>query len=147
MFKSMITCCLFFLFTLIAHAQERKIEAGGYELKLSAADPEEEKEFCQVGINPQFPGGERKMVRFAKQHLYYPRSAINDNVQGSVTLEFEIDKKGRVTKKKVFQGVRADLDRVCLRMLNQMPRWQPGSIYGKPIVVRFSWKIIFMLTE
>ncbi len=147
MLKVTILCCLFLQIASISHAQERKIEAGGYELKLSAADPEEEKIFCQVGINPHFPGGERKMVRFAKKHLYYPRSAIHDNIQGSVILEFEIDKKGRVTKKKVFKSVRTDLDRVCLNMLNQMPRWEPGSIYGKPIIVKFSWKIIFVLTE
>ena len=133
--------------TFHSHGQTKKINAGGIEMQVSAADAALNDAFCSVGQMPEFPGGTIKLVAFAKSIIKYPQTAINDSIQGSVILLFTIDKKGKVTDKKIFQSVRQDLDNVCLRMLSQMPNWKAGRLNGKPIAVYDRWKITFVLTD
>ena len=135
------------LIALPSNGQTKKINAGGIEMQVSAADASLNDAFCSVGEMPEFPGGTTKLVAFAKSKIKYPQTAINDSVQGSVILLFTIDKKGKVTDKKVFKSVRQDLDNVCLRMLSQMPNWRAGRLNGKPIAVYERWKITFVLTD
>jgi TonB family protein len=138
---------LVFCFAGPTAAQTKQIKAGGLELKISAADTSLNAAFCSVGIMPHFPGGSSKMVAFAKQHLHYPKSAIRDDIQGSVFLQFSINEKGKLVNKKVSRGVRYDLDTVCLKMLHRMPAWKPGRLNGKAIAVNLRWEIIFVLTD
>jgi hypothetical protein len=56
-------------------------------------------------------------------------------------LIFIIDKKGRVINKKNLKSVRQDLNKVCLAMLSEMPKWKPGRLKGKPIDINERWKI------
>jgi periplasmic protein TonB len=135
------------LISLCSYGQTKRINAGGIEMQVSAADASLNDAFCSVGEMPVFPGGTTKLVTFAKSKIKYPQTAVNDSVQGSVILLFTIDKKGRVTDKKVFKSVRQDLDKVCLRMLSQMPNWKAGRLAGKPIAVFERWKITFVLTD
>ncbi len=127
--------------------QTKNINAGGIEIQISAKDSSLNDIFCAVGEMPEFPGGTKKLFAFAKSHMKYPETAINDNVQGTVLLQFVIDKKGFVTERKIIKGVRPDLNRTCLAMLSQMPRWKAGRLNGKPIETYERWKIIFILTE
>jgi len=124
---------ILFLFTIAVHRQTKNINAGGIEMQVSATDASLNDAFCSVGEMPEFPGGTTKLVAFAKSKIKYPQTAINDSVQGSVILLFVIDKKGKVSEKKIVKSVRQDLDKVCLAMLSQMPRWRPGRLNGKPI--------------
>lgn len=144
-------CTLLFIISIFislhSNAQTKKINAGGIEMQVSAVDNSLNDAFCLVGQMPEFPGGTTKLVAFAKSKIKYPETAINDSVQGSVILLFTIDKKGKVTDKRIFQSVRHDLDNVCLKMLSQMPTWKAGRVNGKPIAVYERWKITFVLTD
>lgn len=137
----------FSLISFFSEGQTKKINAGGIEMQVSAVDTSLKDAFFSVGQMPKFPGGTAKLVAFAKSKIKYPKTAVNDNVQGSVVLHFKIDKKGRVTEKKIYKSVRQDVDRVCLAMLSQMPKWKPGRLNGKPIDIFESWKITFVITD
>lgn len=69
-----------------------------------------------------------RLIAFAKDNIEYPEAAVDDNIEGSVQLQFTIDKKGVVTDKAIVQGIRYDLDSVCLKMLDKMPCWEPGRL-------------------
>jgi hypothetical protein len=34
---------------------------------------------------------------------------------------------GSTTKADIFKSVRADLDNECIRVIEEMPKWKPGS--------------------
>ena len=136
-----------FLISSYSKGQTKEIIAGGIEMQVSAADNSLNADFLSVGEMPEFPGGTTKLVAFAKSKITYPETAIKDSIHGSVILFFKIDKKGIVTDKKILQGVRYDLDSVCLAMLSQMPKWKPGRLNGKPIDVYEGWTITFVLRE
>ena len=135
------------LLSTLSWGQTKKINAGGIEMQVSSVDTSLNAIFCKVGQEPQFPGGTKNLVAFAKRKIKYPKSAINDNIQGSVVLQFVIDKLGKVIDKKIVQGVRKDLDSVCLKMLDKMPTWKPAQLGGKRIAANERWKITFILTD
>ncbi len=81
------------------------------------------------------------------KNIPYPNSALNDNIQGSVVLQYTIDKKGKTINKKIIKGVREDLDTLCLNMLNKMPKWKSGRLNGKPVAINFNWTITFILYD
>jgi TonB family protein len=135
------------LMAKFSQGQTKKINAGGIEIQLSAVDTSLNASFCEIGQGPEFPGGMANLIAFAKHKIKYPETAVNDNVQGSVILQFIIDKKGKVTGKQIFKSVRKDLDNVCIAMLNQMPNWKPAKLNGKTIAVNERWEIKFVLTD
>jgi len=135
------------LLSFISHGQAKKINTGGIEMQVSAVDTLLNELFCSVGQMPTFPGGMDRLVAFAKRKIKYPKTAVNENIEGSVILQFMIDKRGRVVNKRIAKGVRYDLDSVCLRMLDKMPKWKPGKLHDEPIDVNERWKITFVLTH
>ena len=128
-----------------AGAQSIKMNEGGIEMQIFPMDTTLNSFFCGRVQLPEFPGGTTKLIAFAKQKLKYPQSAIEENVEGIVILQFVINKDGIVTGKKVYKSVRKDLDSICLTMLDQMPQWKPAQLSGKAIEVYERWKISFVL--
>ena len=143
---------LFFILVLfsvnsIGQTKTKNVKAGGFEFQFSTVDSSINDLFCSVGEIAKFPGGMNKLIAFAKRKLYYPESAIKDNVQGSVFLQFVIDKKGRVINRKILKAARSDLGIPYLKMLKQMPNWKAGRLNDKPIDTFLKWEIIFRLTD
>src|SRR2546430_15821280 len=141
------TLSILFLLALVTKGQTKKINGCGIEMQVSSLDTSLNALFCQVGQEPESTGGVTDLIAFAKRKIKYPRTAINDNVEGRVILIFVIDETGKVVDKKIFHTVRRDLDSVCLKMLSQMPNWKPARLNGKPIAVSERWKITFVLTD
>lgn len=92
---------LLLFLTVFTQAQTKNITAGGIEIQVSSVDMSLNAVFCQVGIMPEFPGGMDNLIAFAKRKIKYPKTAIKDNVQGSVMLQFIVNEKGKVTDTKI----------------------------------------------
>jgi len=54
------------------------------------SDPSNSDIFTEKNSPPTFMS---QALEFAKKNIPYPNSAINDNIQGSVILQYTIDKK------------------------------------------------------
>ena len=141
------TLLILLLSSPFLQAQTKNIHAGGIEMQVSPVDTSLRVFFCYQGQEPEFPGGVTNLIAYAKGNIEYPGTAIHDHVEGSVILNFVIDKKGDVVNAKISQSVRRDLDSVCLRMLSLMPRWKPGQLGSRPIDVNERWKITFALVD
>lgn len=95
---------------------------------------------------PEFPtDGLRGLMRYLTQHIRYPQTAWQHNVQGTVLCQFIVNADGSIADVQVVQGVQALLDREAVRVLKTMPRWKPGKIGGKPVRVRFTLPVVFKL--
>lgn len=99
--------------------------------------------FYSVQERPQFPGGETALYQFLANNVKYPEDAMANNVQGTVWVQFIIDKKGNVTNVKVVRSVDPSLDKEAVRVVKSMPRWKPGKQRGKPVRVIFQVPIKF----
>ena len=94
---------------------------------------------------PQFPGGEREMMRFIKQNLRYPLSAQENRVQGTVILNFVVNREGKIINLKVIKGIGFGCDEESVRVMERMPLWSPGRQRGQTVMVSFTMPIRFVL--
>ncbi|MHC1777860.1 MAG: TonB family protein [Lentimicrobium sp.] len=103
--------------------------------------------FTVVEVAPHFPGGADAQQKFVIQNISYPAEAKSKGIQGTVYINFIVEKDGSVSNAKVLRGVATSLDTEALRVINSMPRWTPGTQRGEPVRVSFNIPIKFSLGE
>lgn len=121
------------------------------EYKGTVVQQEEEKEvdeqeiFLIVESSPSFPGGEIARMKFLQDNIRYPLMAKESGIQGTVHLTFVIERDGSVTDVKLLRGIGGGCDEEAIRVVKNMPRWEPGRQRGKPVRVQFNLPIKFNL--
>ncbi|MFP4064164.1 MAG: energy transducer TonB [Bacteroidales bacterium] len=111
-------------------------------------EEEEEEEdviFTVVEDQPQFPGGEEARQRFLEENLRYPQMAREAGIQGTVFVTFVVETDGSVTDVQVLRGIGGGCDREAVRVVEMMPRWEPGRQRGQAVRVQFNMPIRFRL--
>lgn len=118
-----------------------------FPFEISAQTKEQEDEiFVAVEQQAEFPGGINALMEWLANNICYPESAHANAVQGRVIVKFVIEKDGSVSNVKIAKGVDKDLDREAVRVVSEMPHWQPGKNDGLPVRSFFSLPISFRLT-
>lgn len=126
-------------------------------------EPEVEEIFKVVEEMPRFPGCEdmagtisekkqcadKKMLEFLYEHLEYPPIARENNISGTVVIQFVVDKEGNISDARIAREIGATCGQEALRvvnLMNEMPtKWIPGKQRGRPVKVLFSLPVRFIL--
>lgn len=116
-------------------------------------DPKYKDAMIDFEEMPEFPGGEKALINYITEKTIYPQSAIKDSISGLVTLVFVIDIDGSTKHFKFYKRVCDDIDNECIRVINEMPKWKPGSnvfrakkgLYRKIIPVYYHISFNFVL--
>ena len=111
----------------------------------SPVEEAKEETLTVVDVMPQYPGGDRELLKFIAQSIKYPTDAQEAGVQGRVICSFVVDKKGNIVEPKIIQGIDPSLDAEALRVIGMMPRWTPGRQDGKAVRVLYTVPITFRL--
>ncbi|MFB6318257.1 TonB family protein [Saccharicrinis sp. FJH54] len=101
--------------------------------------------FRVVEKMPQFPGGNAAMIKYLQKNIHYPDIATKNGIQGSVYVDFIVDKKGKITDVRVKRGVDPSLDKEAVRVVESMPDWIPGTQRGEKVNVVYTLPINFAL--
>ncbi|PIF06596.1 MAG: energy transducer TonB [Draconibacterium sp.] len=114
------------------------------------AEKEEEEEedqqvFLIVEDMPEFPGGPKALLSWIANAVKYPVIAQENGIQGKVYVNFVVGKNGSVSNATVARSVDPSLDQEALRVINSMPKWNPGKQRGKPVNVSYTVPINFVL--
>ena len=104
-----------------------------------------EEIFSVVEQMPEYPGGERELMKFLAMNIKYPKEAQEQGKQGRVIVQFVVEKDGSITDAKILKTVDPQLDAEALRVVNAMPNWTPGKQRGKEVRVIHALPIIFRL--
>ena len=107
----------------------------------------EDEIYDVVDIPPEFPGGQEALMKYVSENIHYPADAQKKGIQGRVICNFIVRKDGSIADVKVVRGVDPLLDKEAIRMINSMPKWQPGMQRGKVVDVRFTLPIVFRLQK
>ncbi len=127
-------------------AKEEVVAPVSPEAKEAPADSTAKEEVFMVAEQmPEFPGGMKELLKFLQDNLKYPENAMKNNVQGRVIVQFVVEKDGTLTEFKVARSVDPDLDAEALRVLQTMPKWNPGMQRGKIVRVKFTVPVSFKL--
>jgi len=124
------------------------IEENPSELVVEAPAPVvEDKTYEMFDIQkpPSFPGGERELLKFLAENIKYPALARENNIQGNVALTFVVNKNGSVSDVTILRDIGGGCGKEAVRVVNSMPRWNPGEANGNPVKVRFTLPVRFKL--
>jgi protein TonB len=94
---------------------------------------------------PEFPGGIQEFYKLLRGELKYPESARNANIQGTVLIEFVVEKDGSISSPKVAYPLFVDCDKEAIRAIQSLPKWKPARNAGKPVRCYFTIPITFTL--
>jgi protein TonB len=108
-------------------------------------EAEEGEVFFVVEDMPEFPGGEQALHRYLAESIDYPTIAQENGIQGRVYVKFVINTDGSVTDVQIARGVDPSLDKEALRVVREMPKWEPGKQRGEPVRVSYTVPINFVL--
>jgi TonB family protein len=87
------------------------------------------------------------MEKWVYQYLKYPESAIVKGIQGRVTVEFIIEKDGKVTNVRVVKGVSDELDAEAVKVISASPKWRPGRVKGNKVRTSIAIPVEFKLEK
>jgi len=105
----------------------------------------EEVIFTVVEDQPSYPGGEEARIRYLQENLRYPQMAREAGIQGTVFVTFVVERDGSVTDVRILRGIGGGCDEEAVRVVQNMPRWNPGRQRGQPVRVQFNMPIRFVL--
>jgi len=95
---------------------------------------------------PEFPGGDKALVRWLGSHLQYPKMAEMMGIEGLVVVEFVVGIDGKLSDVTVVQSVHKLIDEEAIRLVKSMPDWIPGesttgvAVAKRKLPVRFTLK-------
>ena len=98
-----------------------------------------------VKEEPSFPGGEGALRDFISKNLRYPKFAKEKGIYGPVHVSFIVEKDGALTDFIVTRSVDPSLDKEAIRVLQSMPKWNPGKLDGQFVTVKTGMSVSFDL--
>jgi TonB family protein len=102
--------------------------------------------FTTVEKMPEFPGGQTGLQEYLLKNIKYPEEARNNVVEGVSYINFVVSSTGEVTGARVLKGNNEQFNQEALRVINAMPRWQPGMQAGQTVSVQYTLPVRFSLT-
>jgi protein TonB len=102
--------------------------------------------FTIVEKMPEFPGGEEALMNYLSKNIKYPQTAKELGIQGTVYVSFVVDQYGNINNVKLLRGIGGGCDEEAVRVVEKMPRWNPGKQGGRPVKVEYRLPIRFRLS-
>jgi len=109
-----------------------------------------------VGFLPSTPtvmelaapeGGRRMYKQYLEQSLQYPQQALENKVEGKVTVQFTIDMTGQMSDFKVIKGLGFGCEDEVIRLIKQGPKWSPTKKNEAPVKDRVRVRMRFSLPK
>ena len=72
---------------------------------------------------------------------------MEKGIQGTVHVNFIIDKDGKVTDVKVARSVDPLLDEEAVRVVSASPKWRPGRLRGQKVRTSMTIPVEFRLEK
>jgi protein TonB len=94
---------------------------------------------------PEFPGGINELLKFISTNLEYPEEAVDNNIQGRVTIKFAVNTDGSVYRIEVIGPVDPLLDNEAIRIIKLIPGFKPGKQNGVAVPVWFTLPVVFRI--
>ena len=100
-----------------------------------------------VEVMAGFPGGNAACFEWLRQNIHYPEEAVTKKIQGRVLVQFVVERDGSIVQAKVLKSPDELLSNEALRVVNQMPAWDPAKVGNKTVRSHFILPIIFKFPQ
>lgn len=114
-----------------------------------AAVVEDTKLYDYVSIEkiPEYPGGIDKFRDYLRDNIKYPPMANEAGIQGTVYVNFTVEKDGSLTDVRVERKVGSGLDEEAMRVIRASKKWIPGIQNGRAVRVKYNVPVSFKLAQ
>ena len=96
-------------------------------------------------VKPIFAKGEQSLVDFMSAEIKYPKACEAENIEGTVVVNFIVDKQGIAGNFKVLKSPDERLSMAALDVMAKMPEWTPAQLEGKPVNMELTLPIKYAL--
>jgi protein TonB len=99
-------------------------------------------------VLPAYKGGQTELENYITSNIEYPQQAIDNNIEGTVTVQFAVDENGNVNNvKTIGNKLGYGLEEEAVRVISKMPKWTPGQVKGKNVKTWRTLPITYKLEE
>lgn len=132
--------------------RDQASNAGTIDFIEAPSEPKPDEEtvygYYDCDVPPAFLGSTR-IDRFMQDWVYryvkYPESAIRDGVQGTVQVNFIIEKDGSVSHVRLARSCDERLDEAAMNVVRISPKWKPARMHGRKVRCTLTIPIEFIL--
>lgn len=103
-----------------------------------------DKTFTKVEIESEYPGGAAAWQRYLIKTLRYPQEAQDNEIQGTVVVQFIVDKAGVVSEVEAISGPK-ELRDEAVRVIKKSGQWTPAVQNGRQVKSYKKQPIVFRL--
>ncbi|RYY55002.1 MAG: energy transducer TonB [Chitinophagaceae bacterium] len=135
-----------------ADSSARAKRKGRVSASMAADDMNSKIEMDKQGyygrteIAPAFTGGQSGLEDYINTNLQYPQQAIDNDVEGTVRVQFAIDEKGNVSNVTTLgEKLGYGLEEEALKVVKNMPKWSAGTVKGKGVKTWRTLPVIYKL--
>jgi protein TonB len=97
---------------------------------------------------PVPPGGDiNAFRRWLQGELRYPQIALENNISGTVTLKFVVERDGTLTGIETIASPDKSLTDEAIRVLSRSAKWVPGKQRNKPVRVFYTMPVVFNMIQ
>jgi TonB family protein len=92
-------------------------------------------------------GGRRAYRQYLEQNLKYPEQALNNKVEGRVTVQFTVEATGQMTNFKVLKGLGSGTEDEVIRLIREGPKWKPTRKNTEAVADKVKVRLKFTLPK
>ncbi len=87
---------------------------------------------------PTYPGGMAAFMAFVQKNFKYPKGVEQEGIQSRIICTMIINEDGAISDVKVVKPVHPLVDTEFVRVIEAMPKWNPGKHKGKAVKVKYT---------
>lgn len=107
--------------------------------------PKDTTVYRVVEVMPSYPGDMEAFYKFLGQQMHYPKEALENGIEGRVVVSFVVEEDGRLTHFEAVSSPSPLLSNEAIRVLRQMPRWNPAKRMGRNVRCQYNIPVMFRL--
>lgn len=107
--------------------------------------PKDTTVYRVVEVMPSYPGDMEALYKFLGQQMHYPKEALENGIEGRVVVSFVVEEDGCLTHFEAVSSPSPLLSNEAIRVLRQMPRWNPAKRMGRNVRCQYNIPVMFRL--
>jgi TonB family protein len=96
--------------------------------------------YSRTEVSPAYKGGDGALSDYINNNIEYPQDAIDNNIEGTVSVQFVVDEQGNISNvKTIGNKVGYGLEEEAVKVVSRMPKWTAGQVKGKNVK---TWRVL-----
>lgn len=97
-------------------------------------------------LKPVYPGGKKALQEFIKSNLKYPKTSLENKIEGTVYISYRVDFDGRTIEIKVNKGLDDACNQEACRVVSLL-KFAPQNNHGIKVSTQQKINIHFKLPK